>query len=140
MSVDTTTRGVCRERRDSGGSGSVVVADWSRKAISTDGWYDDVARDICKSCDGWLMGEIMGSVKLWMLQSRIRHYQPQRRTSATGSFSPKGVELSRFRNYLGLGSPDSRRALTRLVFSDHHLSIETLRKSDGQHRPRIPRE
>lgn len=74
----------------------------------------------------------MGSVKHWMLKWRMGRSARQTRI-------PQAT-TTKFRNHLGLGSPDSRRALTRLIFSDHKLGIEILRKSDGEHRPRVPRE
>ncbi|KAF9025630.1 hypothetical protein BDZ89DRAFT_953613, partial [Hymenopellis radicata] len=42
--------------------------------------------------------------------------------------------------WTGVQNPDHRRALARLVASNHRLAVEVLRRGDGQRRRPIPRE
>lgn len=113
----------------------VGATDWSISATEEQGWYDTLISRIYESCDAWVRNEILGSTKLWMLKWRLEH---------TKHPEPDGTRkrsaLMAMRNYMTLGCPDSRRAMTRLLFSDHKLAVEMLRRSDGHRRPRIPRQ
>jgi hypothetical protein len=88
---------------------------------------DGLVKSVRKCAAAWLDGELESSVRLYLLHGRLEPVEGK---------PPRKVVVS-FRHYLEVPTPKHRRALTRLLLSDHPLAVEQLRRASRYH-PAVP--
>ncbi|PPQ87668.1 hypothetical protein CVT26_007208 [Gymnopilus dilepis] len=99
-----------------------------RHVTSVEG-VDELIDRVGDSCATWVHSEIENNERTPLLRGRL-----------TPGQTPDLRTIFRFRPYLvDVVVPSHRRALTRLLFSEHCLAVEQLRRKDRRRNP-VPRD
>ncbi|KAF9025823.1 hypothetical protein BDZ89DRAFT_922020, partial [Hymenopellis radicata] len=99
-------------------------------------WFHEVVDRVYRACDAWMEGTVLSSPRLWMLHQRFREI----RNKIDRKRERNRLYFAKRQPWTGVQNPDHRRALGRLVASNHRLAVEVLRRGDGQRRRPVPRE
>ncbi|KAJ7719805.1 hypothetical protein B0H16DRAFT_1230894, partial [Mycena metata] len=91
----------------------------------------DLAKEVHKSALKHLDGEVQASTRLYLLHDRLEPLKDE---------APQKITLI-LRHYLELvTNPNHRKAITRLLVSQHPLAIERMRYKSRYHRVEVPRD
>jgi hypothetical protein len=93
--------------------------------------FDSLQESVTKACENSLLADLNGYTKLEIMGNW--------RKWSSLVVSDTSDSLLTFQNFLHIPIKNHRLALTRLLFSDHNLSVERLRYAE-RYRPYIPRE
>ncbi|KAF9022893.1 hypothetical protein BDZ89DRAFT_187066 [Hymenopellis radicata] len=104
--------------------------------MKTKEWFNEVVDRVYRACDAWVEGTVLSSPRLWMLHQRFREV----RAKLDRKREHGRLYFVKRQPWTGVANPDHRRALGRLVASNHRLAVEVLRRGDGQRRRPVPRE
>lgn len=92
---------------------AVIAPNWCFESAQQKDWCKDMKRAVTASYNEWMQAEVLTNGRLQVLRACTPRMYP-----------------STLPCYLRVANPTHRRALTRLVFSEHPLAVEQLRRGD----------